>query len=52
MEYIINGYSGRVNEGNTTVHSPDGHLILCRKTNIKTKEDLKFFMENLYEIIS
>ena len=52
MEYVIKGYSGRVEGERTIVHSPDGHLILCRKTNIKTREDLKIFMTNLYKIVS
>lgn len=51
LRYTKNGYTGEVSNNRTIVHSPDGHIILCRRTNIKTEEDLKLFMIDLYGVI-
>lgn len=51
LEYTKNGYTGIIRNGRTIVHSPDGHIILCRQTNIKTQEELKQFMIDLCGII-
>lgn len=44
MEYVLNGYTGNITEGRLIIHSPDGHVMFCRRMEIENKEELKGFM--------
>lgn len=50
LEYIHKGFTGRVNEGRVTVHSPEGHIIVCRPTEIVTEEGLQMLVEYVSEV--
>ena len=50
MEYVNNGYSGKVVEGRVIVHSPDGHVIMNRQTEIQTEEGLKMLVDYVSEV--
>ena len=50
MEYVNQGYTGRVKEGRVIVHSPDGHLMMNRQTEIATIEGLKMLIDYICEV--
>ena len=50
MEYVNNGYTGKVEGGLTIVHSPDGHLVYCKRTEIKTEMGLKMLVDFICEV--
>ena len=50
MEYTSNGYTGRIIGDRVIVHSPDGHIIVSRHTEISTTEGLKMLVDFVSEV--
>ena len=50
LEYINNGFTGIVREGRVIVHSPEGHIIVSRPTEISTHEGLKMLVDYVSEV--
>ena len=51
IEYCNKGFTGKVDNGRVIVHSPDGHLVTCRRTEIKTLDGLKMLVDYISEVL-